>query len=308
MSAHQIYTLDLRFQGSAEGIAAYLVIGPEGPVLVETGPGSTLQALIAELARYGCAPEDIRDVLVTHIHLDHAGAAGWWARQGARVHVHHMGAPHLADPSKLLASAQRIYGDSMQPLWGEFLSCPPERLHPLHDGDVIEAGGLRFAALDVPGHARHHIVYQLDDVAFTGDVGGIRLSGRKHLRIPTPPPEFHLEEWLASVARLRALRFRRLYLTHFGAVENPEEHWSEVEELLQSGTELIGKAVDAGKDRDEILRHYTQYEDGRLLADGINEEGQRLYIDVAPMGMSVDGILRYWKKRSNAGAGAASAT
>jgi glyoxylase-like metal-dependent hydrolase (beta-lactamase superfamily II) len=293
----QVQVLDLRFQGSSEAIAAFLVVGPQGPVLVETGPGSTLQPLIEALARFGYSPADIHDVLVTHIHLDHAGAAGWWSRQGARVHVHHVGAPHLADPSKLLASAERIYGDRMKQLWGDFLDCLPEKLHALHDGDLVEAGGLRFLALDTPGHARHHMVFQLEDVAFAGDLAGIRLSGRKHLRMPTPPPEFSLEEWMASIERLREARFRQLYLTHFGTVSDVEKHWAEVEELLKVGADRIGRAISGHEGREEILSSYTHYEDGRLLADGIDEEGRKLYTSVGPPGMSVDGIMRYWKKK-----------
>src|SRR5262245_24856094 len=151
-----IHVLDLRFRGAPHGIAAFVVLGPDGTVLVETGPGSTLATLHAELARVGLQSSDIRDVLVTHIHLDHAGAAGWWAQHGARVHVHHIGAPHLIDPERLLASAGRIYGEAMGELWGQFLPAPAHKVFAHHDGDVILAGGLRFVAHDTPGHARHH--------------------------------------------------------------------------------------------------------------------------------------------------------
>lgn len=292
-----IHPLDLHFQNAAQVIAAYLVIGPGGPVLVEVGPGSTLAALQRELARFGFTPADVRDVLVSHIHLDHAGAAGWWARQGARVHVHHLGAPHLIDPSKLLASATRIYGELMGPLWGEFLSSPVEQVHALNDGDVVEAGGLRFTALDTPGHARHHLAYQLDDVIFTGDLAGVHLPHQTHIHLPTPPPEFDLQAWLASIERVRALKPRRLYLTHFGAVDDPEAHWEQVIPLLHAATKFVGDLLRAGIEREAIVTRFSEYESARQQADGLGEVDRGRYATVGPMGMSVDGILRYWQKR-----------
>ncbi|RME07290.1 MAG: MBL fold metallo-hydrolase, partial [Anaerolineae bacterium] len=200
-----IHTLDLNFQGAARAIAAYLIPHRHGGVLVECGPGSTTEALTAALAAHGLTPADISDVLVTHIHLDHAGAAGWMARQGARIHVHHVGAPHLVNPEKLLRSAGRIYGEMMGPLWGEFLPVPEENLNILHDNDEIEIEGLVFRALDTPGHAYHHMAYLFEDTCFSGDIGGVRITGSsaRHIRLPTPPPEFHLELWRESVERLR---------------------------------------------------------------------------------------------------------
>ncbi len=297
MPSFQIHPLDLRFQNSPEAIAAYLVIGPGGPVLVETGPGSTRSTLERELARLGVTPAEVRDVLVTHIHLDHAGASGWWAQQGARIHVHHVGAPHLVDPSKLLASAQRIYGEMMQPLWGEFLPVPAEQVHALNDGDLVEAGGVKFTALDTPGHARHHMVYRLDDVAFTGDLAGIRLSGRPYVRMPTPPPEFELEAWQASLARVRALKFARLYLTHFGAVDDAEAHWAKVEALLTEVVERVREVLASGAQREAVVARLTEWEESRQRADGLDAEARARYAGVGPVGMSVDGVIRYWKKR-----------
>jgi glyoxylase-like metal-dependent hydrolase (beta-lactamase superfamily II) len=296
----QIHVLDLRFQGAAEAIAAFLVIGPGGPVLIECGPGSTLEALRRELARYSLTPQDIGDVLVTHIHLDHAGAAGWWAQQGARIHVHHVGAPHLIDPSKLLASAERIYGAMMKPLWGDYLASPAAQVRALHDGDIVEAGGLQFRAHDTPGHARHHMVYQLGGFAFAGDLAGIRLNGRAHTRLPTPPPEFEREAWLTSLGRIRDLRFKRLYLTHFGVVDDVETHWAAVARLLEDYAERVRTEVERGTDRDAIVARFTEQEEARQRGDGLSETDQALYAGVGPLGMSVDGLLRYWKKQQTA--------
>jgi glyoxylase-like metal-dependent hydrolase (beta-lactamase superfamily II) len=296
MPGHNIHPLDLQFLGAPHAIAAYLVRGPSGNTLIETGPGSTLPALIQGLAAHGLTPADVHDVLLTHIHLDHAGAAGWWARQGAVVHVHHLGAPHLADPEKLLASARRVYGDQMDYLWGEFLSAPAEKLHALHDGDVVEAGGLRFTAHDTPGHARHHMVYQLDDVAFTGDVAGVRRPESPHLRIPTPPPEFELDPWLASVARLRALNLARLYLTHFGPVDDVAAHLDTVASLVPQYASLVRAGLDAGHDREALIADYEAWETVRLDADHIPPADRPIYASLCPAGMAIDGLMRYWQK------------
>jgi glyoxylase-like metal-dependent hydrolase (beta-lactamase superfamily II) len=190
---HPIYTIDLKFGGRSSLIAAYLVIHDQGAILVETGPGSTLLALEAGLRSHGISVHNVTDVLVTHIHLDHAGASGWLARQGARIHVHANGAPHLANPEKLLSSAARIYGDAMQTLWGEFLPVPEDRIVVAEDGETIQIHGLEFRPLDTPGHATHHIAYIFQDVCFTGDIGGVRMAGTHYLRLPMPPPEFNLE-------------------------------------------------------------------------------------------------------------------
>jgi glyoxylase-like metal-dependent hydrolase (beta-lactamase superfamily II) len=289
-----IHILDLKFQGVAEAIAAFLVLGPGGPVLIETGPGSTVPALERELARCGVTADEVRDVLITHIHLDHGGAAGWWARRGARVHVHPNGAPHLIAPSKLLTSAERIYGDRMQSLWGEYWASPAAQVVTHRDGEVIEAGGLSFIAHDTPGHARHHLVYQLGNVAFAGDLAGIRLSARPHTRLPTPPPEFDRDEWLASVERMRALKLDRLYLTHFGEVSEVAAQWEAVARLVTDSAEAARAALERGADREAIIAAFAEREAAQLAAAGVEAA---LYNSVGPLGMSVDGLLRYWRKK-----------
>jgi glyoxylase-like metal-dependent hydrolase (beta-lactamase superfamily II) len=292
-----IRTLDLNFLGLPHTIAAYLVIGPEGPVLIETGPSSTLEMLKARLAEHGYAPRDVKHVLVTHIHLDHAGAAGWWAQQGARIYVHHVGAPHLVDPSKLLASAQRIYGESMDRLWGEVLPIPAERLTPLSDGDIVRAAGLAFTALDTPGHARHHHVFRLGDVAFTGDAAGVRLAGSAFTVLPSPPPEFDLEAWQGTLARLRDQNFAALYPTHFGPVHDVREHLSAFLALLHEAVSFVRQRMQAGVERDELVRQYVDWNRARSAAQGVSEEEFQRYEMANPLYMSVDGILRYWRKK-----------
>ena len=198
----KIDTLDLDFQGMSRSIASYLLEGPGGYVLIETGPMSTLDTLRRRLDERGLTPDDIRHLFVTHIHLDHAGAAGWWARQGAQIYVHPAGAPHLVDPSKLWRSAGRIYGDQMEILWGHILPAPAEQVTTIADGETIEVAGLSLMALDTPGHAGHHHVYRLEDIAFTGDAAGVRISGSPWVSLPAPPPEFNRELWEKSLDRL----------------------------------------------------------------------------------------------------------
>ncbi len=293
----EVHTLDLKFTGAPHAIAAFLVFGPAGVVLIDTGPGSTLETLQAELARLGVQPSEVGDVLLTHIHLDHAGAAGWWARQGARVHVHHLGAPHLIDPGRLLSSAQRIYGAAMDELWGQFLAAPAHRVYALHDLDVVPAGGLRFTAHDAPGHARHHLVYQLEDVAFVGDLAGVRLPDHAHVCLPTPPPEFELEAWQHSAAHMRALAFSRIYLTHFGPVDTVAAHWDTVMGLLPRYAERVRAGLAAGLDRAALVDDLQSWEQARLLADHVAEPLWPVYAGLGPSSMSLDGLLRYWKKQ-----------
>lgn len=293
----RVHTIDLRFQGLPGVIAAYLVEGPAGAVLVETGPGSTLPALWAGLAERGLRPADVRHVFVTHIHLDHAGAAGWWARDGAMVYVHRVGAAHLVDPSRLLASAQRIYADRMEALWGDVLPAPQERVTALDDGDVLELAGLRFAAIDTPGHARHHMVYGVGDVAFTGDAAGVRLPGLDLVDLPAPPPEFDREAWLATLDRLEALAPAAIYPTHFGRLDRVREQLNGLRALLGEASGLVRGMMVMGAERDDMLREYRAWGMARMRCAGAPDGAVRPYDLANPFEMSVDGIARYWRKQ-----------
>src|ERR1700690_4335969 len=216
MAKTDIITLDLNFQGKSQTIASYLIRHSSGVVLIESGPGSCLEELKARLAAIGLSVCDVTHVFLTHIHLDHAGAAGWLARQGAQIYVHPIGAPHMLNPDKLLASATRIYGDQMENLWGEFLPVPEDKLVIAKDGEEIVIGNLHFVPLDTPGHAEHHFVYIFEDTCFSGDVGGVRIPGYQYLRIPMPPPELHFGKWRESIAIIKKQKFSRIAPTHFG--------------------------------------------------------------------------------------------
>lgn len=296
----EIHPLDLNYQNTSHTIAAYLVVGPSGPVLVETGPASTLDTLKQRLAEHGYRPGDIRHVLVTHIHLDHAGAAGWWARQGADVYVHHFGATHLIDPSRLLSSAKRIYRDAMDSLWGETLPAPPERVHALRDGDKIKVAGLTFLALDTPGHARHHLVYRLGDIAFTGDAAAVRLPGSPFISLPAPPPEFDRDAWHRTIARLLKQGFATIYPTHFGPISNAREHLETVAHMIDEASEFLRGRMRDGFEREELAEAYLEWVRSRAFSQGLDERKFLWYETVNPTRMSVDGIVRYWRKRAEA--------
>ncbi len=292
-----IHTLDLNFQKRPNTIAAYLVEAPQGPVLIETGPGSTLDNLKLRLAELDYRPEDIRHVLVTHIHLDHAGAAGWWAQQGARVYVHHVGAPHLISPQKLLSSATRIYGDQMGKLWGETVPAPAEHVTSVSDGDSLEINGLVFKALDTPGHAYHHLVYQVEDIAFTGDAAGIHIPGPAFVDLPAPPPEFNYDLWLATIDRIQNLSLQAIYPTHFDRVDEWQKHLHEFRGLLTDAVEFIRSCLEASIEREEIVRRYTTWHLERADSAILTEILVDRYEVTNPLYMSVDGIIRYWQKR-----------
>lgn len=296
-----VHVLDLNFQGRAHAIAAYLVRDGDAVVLIESGPGSTRSALEAGLVEHGLSTRDVTHVLLTHIHLDHAGAAGWLARQGAQIYVHPVGAPHMLNPEKLLVSAQRIYGDRMESLWGEFLPVPPEQLHVPKDAEEIVIGRLEFLPLNTPGHAEHHFSYLLEDIVFSGDVGGVRIPGYRYLRVPMPPPELHLERWRESVALLRQQKPARIAPTHFGFFEDVDWHLREIENGLDAAARWIEEVMPADLPVEELRQSFTDWMNAEGEKIGLDAETTKAYDLANPLGMSADGLLRYWKKVRQAG-------
>lgn len=296
INEHPVYTLDLNFRGIKGTIAAYLIPHKSGAVLVECGPGSTIPVLIDNLKAIGFSVSDISDVLVTHIHLDHAGASGWFAQQGATIHVHPVGAPHLWNPEKLLASAGRIYGDKLDSLWGEFLSVPNEMLITHQDGDLIEIEELVFKALDTPGHAYHHFVYLFEGACFSGDIAGVRLTGKNHLRLPTPPPEFNLESWRKSVKILKDQEISYIFPTHFGAFSDLEWHLAALDKALDEIEGWMKEYMPRGLSSEKINAQFVDWEKERSLAAGIDLQSIDSYDTSNPSWISAAGLQRYWQK------------
>ena len=303
MAPTRVITLDLNFQGRPQAIAAYLIRNGDAVILVESGPGSTRAGLEDGLAKEGLSPREVTHLLLTHIHLDHAGAAGWLARQGAEVYVHPVGAPHMLNPDKLLASATRIYGDRMDSLWGEFLPVPEEKLHVVGDMEEIEIGNLRFRPIHTPGHAEHHYAYIFEDICFSGDVGGVRIPGYQYLRVPMVPPELHLERWHNSIQRLRQEKFARLAPTHFGIYDDPEWHLREVDKKLDDAELWLEKVMseDSSSPIEALRDSFTEWMIVQATEMGLSEDVLKAYALANPPGMSADGLLRYWKKVKMAG-------
>lgn len=296
----KIHTLDLEFQNLDHAIAAYLVEGPAGFCLIETGPMSTLPVLQARLAEHGLSAADVPDVLVTHIHLDHAGAAGWWAQQGSRIYAHPMGAPHIVDPRRLWESASRIYGDDMEPLWGSVLRAPHEQVTAVPDGAEIAVAGLTITAIDTPGHAGHHHTYRLDDIGFTGDAAGVRVPGSGWVSLPAPPPEFNRELWWQTLDRLEAEQFSAIYPTHFGQVVDVDYQLAEIRGMIEDASTFVRARMDEGMERADLLNAYVGWNRERALSRGMSDDDFARYEAANPLFMSVDGLLRYWRKQGAA--------
>ena len=297
----EIVTLDLNFQNCKNAIASYLIPYQEGIILIESGPGSTQMQLQKNLNALGYDLQEITHVLLTHIHLDHAGAAGWLAGHGAHILVHERGAPHLLDPSRLIASATRIYQDQMDILWGDFLPVPKGQLTSLSDGDEISIGSYNFQALDTPGHANHHMAYLLDDFCFSGDVGGVRISnlGTRHLRVPMPPPEFHPPKWRKSIERLKNERISKIAPTHFGIYEDVDWHLDAVLQELDAAEEWMNKTIPLDLPVNELREEFGHWARNRSITLGVNELTLDSFEKANPSGMSADGIKRYWEKYIN---------
>ena len=296
MANSNILTIDLHFQNKTQAIASYLIRHGDAVVLIESGPGSTLPALEAALANEHLTPRDITHVLLTHIHLDHAGAAGWLSKQGAEIYVHPNGAAHMLNPEKLIASATRIYGDRMDTLWGEFLPVEQNQLKVPQDAEEIVIGNLRFVTINTPGHAEHHYSYLFEDVCFSGDVGGVRIPGFQYLRAPMPPPELHFERWLESVARLRREKFTRIAPTHFGMYDDVEWHLNELERNLVTTRKWLEEIMPADPPVEEVRAKLEAWMEEQSREQNLSDDVIRAYVLANPIGMSADGLMRYWKK------------
>jgi len=291
-----IHTLDLRFQDTPGIVAAFLIESEGDLALVETGPASTLPVLLEGIRALGFAPERVRHVLVTHIHLDHAGAAGWWARQGATVHVHPRGAQHLAEPEKLIASARRVYGDRFDSLWGEMLPVPAEKLVALEDGKSVKVGRTKITALDTPGHARHHNAYACGDSCFTGDVAGARLQGCDYISVTGAPPQFDPVAYLDSITRLHAAGFERLFLSHFGEVTDVSRHLTTYAQRVGMASDSVKKLMEHGLAGDDLRAAYTELEHEFAAKSGVNDALWERYELVNNSAMCADGIALFHEK------------
>ena len=297
----KIKTIDLNFLGTKQVIASFLLLGENSAAIVETGPTTCLDRLQKGLEGNGVSPEDVRQVFLTHIHLDHAGASGHVAEllPNAAFYVHEAGRPHLADPSKLVKSATRIYGERMGELWGEARPVPEDRLVVLGDGEEVEAAGGLLVAHDTPGHAYHHLAYLEPDSGslFAGDVAGVRLPGQSYVRPPTPPPEVDVEAWVGSIEKIRQLDPATLHPTHFGSYDDAARHLSELEQRLQDWLLFVEQRSEEGASAEEISEELAAKGDAEMLAEGASPEESEHYDLAGNYEMLTAGILRYVEKR-----------
>lgn len=292
---------DLKFLGVPRVIAAVVLHGPGGVALVDPGPSSTLPELRAVLKHAGIGMSDVRTLLLTHIHLDHAGAAGTLVKENPwmRVFVHEKGAPHMAEPDKLIASATRLYGADMDRLWGEFLPVPKGSMTILRGGERIRAGGREVDVVDTPGHASHHVSYFVGDtgVALVGDTAGVRLREGSFVLPPTPPPDIDVEAWRDSLKRIGARGPDTLFMTHFGPASPVEPHLTELVDHLEWTSGLV-KASLAREGTDEDRERWFTEEIRTVLRRKAGTDETQAYEVAGRFDLSWRGLARYWRKRA----------
>src|SRR5438045_875250 len=273
-----IHILDTHQLGRTGIIAATALETNDGISLFDTGPESTFDNVIVDLRKAGFAPEDVQHVFVSHIHFDHAGAAWRFAqatgsdRPGATVYVHPRGARHLIDPTKLIKSAARIFGDDMQKLWGRIAPVPAERLRIVEDNEVIHVPPFSIRAIATPGHAEHHHVYHWDDNIFGGDVAGVRIGSGPPIP-PFVPPELHIESWRESIREIRALNATNLYLPHFGKIHGSiTEHLDHMDERVARWSEWFRERIRAGDDEPKLRPTFAELEHSELRKRGATQD------------------------------------
>jgi glyoxylase-like metal-dependent hydrolase (beta-lactamase superfamily II) len=292
-----IHVLDTQHLGRRGIIAATALTTDDGLVLFDTGPESTFEHVADGLRKTGFDLRDLRHVFLSHIHFDHAGAAWRFAEHGATIYVHPRGAPHLIDPTKLIASATRLYGDEMERLWGKIAAIAPERVRVLQDNDTVYIAPFQIRAIATPGHASHHHVYEWDDNLFGGDVAGVRLGGGPPVP-PFVPPELNIELWQESIAKIRARNPAKLYLPHFGLVKGDvSAHLDALEERVRRWSIWFRDRIRAGDDEQKMRPAFAGYVSEELRKGGATEGEVADYEQADPSFMAVSASIRYWRKR-----------
>lgn len=300
-----ITTLDLNWRGEPRCIATALVRSDNFAGLVDPGPGSTLETLRQQLAAQQLRVADLQAIFLTHIHLDHAAATGALVRENPalQVYVHTRGAPHMSDPSKLLSSAERLYGERMQALFGDFLPVPQANLRILEGGETLPIGSRELRVFYTPGHASHHVTYYdaTERVAFVGDTAGICMEGNRFILPATPPPDISLELWNASLDLIAQLHPRRLFLTHFGFSDQPDRHLQAYRERLKHWGALTADILARAKDQNEAVREFARAVAAEA-AEFLSPSELSHYVFNGALQLSLLGLARYHQKRAQAGA------
>ncbi|HWQ14405.1 MAG TPA: MBL fold metallo-hydrolase [Roseiflexaceae bacterium] len=297
-----IRLIDDMHLGQRHVIGTYLLLGDE-PAIVDPGPSSVLPALEAGLRSHGVAPEELRALVLTHIHLDHAGATGTLVRAfpHLRVYVHQRGAPHLVAPERLIRSATRIYGDQMGALWGELLPVPEANITALAGGETVQLGGRALRVYDAPGHASHHLLYleESSGAAFVGDTAGLRMPGYRYARPATPPPDVDLEAWRRTLDTLLQLGPRMLCLTHFGPAFDVRRHLEALWSNTLRWAEVVRASLARGEDQASVLARLAALTEEELGAEA-SPEARSHYEQASSIEMNWRGLERYWRTRGAA--------
>ncbi|MGB0034127.1 MAG: MBL fold metallo-hydrolase [Candidatus Acidiferrales bacterium] len=292
--------IDLEYLGNPKVIAACLVEGQGSVAIVDPGPASTVATLRSKLDQLGLGVKGIDTILLTHIHLDHAGATGTLVRENPqiRVYVHERGASHMIDPAKLLESARRLYGYQMDRLWGEFLAVPAANVSALAGGERLSVGGRQLEVVYTPGHASHHVSYfdAAMGLAFVGDTAGIRIANAQIILPLTPPPDINLEGWAQSWQQIRERRPERLFLTHFGAATGVSEHLEELRERLEEWSVAVRDSLKNGQDDAQRAAQFVQQVTTNLKRN-LSERDANRYAKGAAVELCWYGLARYWRKR-----------
>ena len=292
--------IDVNFIGVPGIIATAVLHGPGGVALIDPGPTSTLPALRAGLERAGIGLTDVRSIVLTHIHLDHAGATGTIAHEqpDVRVYVHEKGAPHMIDPAKLVASATRLWGADMDRLWGEVRPVPRELVVSLAGGERIDAAGRDLMVAYTPGHASHHVSFYNADsgVAFVGDTAGICLGRGAFVLPPTPPPDIEPDAWRASLALIEGWGADTLFITHFGAHAPAHAHLTEMADHITLTANLVRASLARPGD-DQSREAWFTDEIRRELRRRLPEDNARAYEVAGRFDLNWKGLARYWRKR-----------
>jgi glyoxylase-like metal-dependent hydrolase (beta-lactamase superfamily II) len=298
-----ITTLDNHWMGHPRSIAAALLESEGHRAIVDPGPGSTLETLRRQLGTRGLSVNDLDALLLTHIHLDHAGASGALVRENPQlaVYVHKNGAPHMADPSKLLGSALRLWPNELQQLFGETLPVPAENLRILEGGETLSLGSSKFEVAYTPGHASHHVSYfdHAESVAFVGDTAGVRIEGHSYVMPATPPPDVDLESWENSFTAILERKPERLFLTHFGFSGNPAEHVLVFRERLHNWAAMAAKSMRSASDESAAMASFMAAARAEI-AEHLPAEEVEHYVFNAGLNLSFLGLARYLRKRAAA--------
>lgn len=296
-----IHIFDTLQLGHTGIVAATALQIDDGLALFDTGPESTFNNVASALRSAGFELSDVRHVFLSHIHFDHAGAAwrfatGSSADTGATVYVHPRGAPHLIDPTKLIESATRIFGNDMERLWGKIAPVSAERVKVLEDNDIVRVPPYDVRAIATPGHANHHHVYHWADNIFGGDIAGVRIGNGPPIP-PFVPPELDIEAWHESITKIRMLKPASLYLPHFGKVKGSvSEHLDALDERVTRWSEWLRTKIDEGEEESKLKSIFADYEHADLRAGGASEPEINGYEAADPSYMAVSAAIRYWRK------------